>query len=312
MMLRKKALRKILITTFSLFTLFVIYLIPTKINDRYIGGDVEVEYTSNTTNQEIYLLGDNSYLVKFHIFLEDSSIEQQISTVLDYLKINSSKKLPDGLRGVIPEATSVLGVKVDGKSAILNFSKQLLEGEEKLEERMVEAIVYSVTALPEVDSVQIQVEGSPLLKLPKSGKVLEQELTRDFGINKVYDITNRNGIQKVTIYYLDKISNNNYYVPVTKYLNDDRDKIKIIIDNLASAYIHEENLMSYLNSKTTILDYSVEDNIFSLNLSNAIFGGDSILEEVEYTIQYSIFDNYDVDKVLLKVDGELVSELTRE
>ena len=58
-MLKRKALRKILITTFSIFTLFVIYLIPTKINDKYLGNDMEIEYTYHTTNQEIYLLGEN-------------------------------------------------------------------------------------------------------------------------------------------------------------------------------------------------------------------------------------------------------------
>ena len=35
-MLKKKALRKIFITTFTCFTLFVLYLIPTKFNDNYL------------------------------------------------------------------------------------------------------------------------------------------------------------------------------------------------------------------------------------------------------------------------------------
>lgn len=176
---------------------------------------------------------------------------------------------------------------------------------------MIEAIIYSVTALPEIDGVTIQVEGETLKELAKTKKQLENPLTRDFGINKVYDITNRNGIQKVTIYYLNKISNNNYYVPVTKYLNDDREKIKIIIDNLASSYIYEENLMSYLSNKTNILDYKLEDDLFTLNLNEAVFGKGQILEEVEYTLKYSIFENYDVDKLCLKVNGEVVKEIDK-
>jgi len=268
-----------------------------KLNNSYLDTTPEVIYTSNTTNQEIYLLGNNNYLVKFQIFLDHPSIEENITEILEYLKKNSSLKVPSGLTGILPDNVSILKIEVDKKVATINFSKELLNIEENLEERMIEAIVYSITALSDIDGVSIQIEGQNLETLPKINKKLDKVLTRDFGINKVYDITNRNGIQKVTIYYLDKISNNNYYVPVTKYLNDDRDKIKIIVDNLASSYIHEENLMSYLNSKTTILDYTSEEDTFILDLNEAVFGGDTILEEVEYTLGYSIFENYVVKEI---------------
>ena len=69
--------------------------------------------------------------------------------------------------------------------------------------------------------------------------------------------------------------------------------------------------MSYLSSRTTILDYDNEGDIFVLNLNDEVFRGESILEEVEYTLSYSIFDNYDVDKILLKVDGELIKEIEK-
>lgn len=280
-------------------------------NSTELNAKKEIIYTSETTNQEIYLLGENNYLVKFQIFLEETKKEDQIIKIIEYLKKNSSLKIPAGLSGVLPDNTSILNVEIKDEIATINFSKELQNVEESLEERMIEAIIYSVTALPEIDGVTIQVEGETLKELAKTKKQLENPLTRDFGINKVYDITNRNGIQKVTIYYLNKISNNNYYVPVTKYLNDDREKIKIIIDNLASSYIYEENLMSYLSNKTNILDYKLEDDLFTLNLNEAVFGKGQILEEVEYTLKYSIFENYDVDKLCLKVNGEVVKEIDK-
>lgn len=310
-MLKRKALRKILITTFSVFTLFVLYLIPTRLESSYLDTEKEIIYTSNTTNQEIYLLGENHYLVKFQIFLDGNSKEENIAKILEYLKENSSLKVPSGLSGIIPEQAKVLDIKIEGTTAVLNFSKEILDVSSSLEERMIESIIYSVTGLADIDGIVIQVEGKTLESLPHTNKKLDPVLTREFGINKVYDITNRNGIQKVTIYYLDKISNNNYYVPVTKYLNDDREKIKIIIDNLASNYIYEEHLMSYLNNKTTLLDYDNQEDIFTINLNEAVFGGGEILEEVEYTLGYSIFENYDVAKVLFQVNGETVKELER-
>lgn len=311
-MLKRKALRKILITTFATFTLLVLYLIPTKISNPNLANfKEEVIYTSDTVNQQIYLLGENNYLVKFSCFLESLEEVDKIREIIDYLKLDSSKKIPTGLSGVIPKDVRVLDINVDDGIAIMNFSKELLNIEEKLEERMIESIIYSVTELDDIDGVTIKIDGVTLEYLPKTKKKLEPILTREFGINKVYDITNRNGIQKVTVYYLDKISNNNYYVPVTKYLNDDRDKIKIIIDNLASSYIHEANLMSYLNSKTTVLGYEEKDKSFILDLNDEVFKGDSILEEVEYTLSHSIFDSYNVEKVMFKVNGELIKEIEK-
>lgn len=311
-MLKRKALRKILITTFATFTLLVIYLIPAKLSTPTLNNlKEEVIYTSDTINQQIYLLGENNYLVKFSCFLESLEEEDEVREILEYLKVDSGKRIPAGLFGIIPKDTKVLNIDIEDDIAILDFSKELLNVDEKIEERLIEAIIYSVTEVDDIEGVTIKIDGVNLEYLPKTKKRLDSVLTREFGINKVYDITNRNGIQKVTIYYLDKISNNNYYVPVTKYLNDDRDKIKIIIDNLASSYIHEDNLMSYLNSKTTILDYDNTGDTFILDLNDSVFKGDSILEEVEYTLSYSIFDSYDVDKILLKVDGEVLKEIEK-
>ena len=311
-MLKRKALRKILITTFATFTLLVIYLIPAKLSTPTINNlKEEVIYTSDTINQQIYLLGENNYLVKFSCFLESLEEEDEVREILEYLKVDSGKRIPAGLFGIIPKVTKILNIDIEDDIAILDFSKELLNVDEKIEERLIEAIIYSVTEVDDIEGVTIKIDGVTLEYLPKTKKRLDSVLTREFGINKVYDITNRNGIQKVTIYYLDKISNNNYYVHVTKYLNDDRDKIKIIIDNLASSYIHEDNLMSYLNSKTTILDYDSTGDTFILDLNDYVFKGDAILEEVEYTLSYSIFDSYDVDKILLKVDGEVLKEIEK-
>ena len=59
-MLRKKALRKIFITTLSAFILLVVYSIPnmTK-NDNAIRTNLEVEYITGIGTNNIYLLDKN-------------------------------------------------------------------------------------------------------------------------------------------------------------------------------------------------------------------------------------------------------------
>lgn len=311
-MLRRKALRKILITTFTLFTLFVIYIIPEKVNQHYLEPDIEVEYVTSLGTNEIYLLGPNKYLVKTNVLLNDESFESKIRSIIDYLTVNKSEKLPVGLEGIIPTNTKINKISLDEGIVTVDFSKELLNVLPSLEERLIEAISYSIMNLPEVKGVTILIDGTNLDTLPQSKKKLPDIITKDFGINKVYDIDNRNSIQKVTLYYIDNINNNHYYVPVTKYINDDREKVSIIIDNLSSNYLYDSSLMSYLSGDTELINYQIEDELMLLNFNNSIFSNDKLLEEVSYTIAYSIFDTYDVNTVLLESNGKEIAKIEKD
>jgi spore germination protein M len=308
-MLKRRALRKIIITTFSLLTVFAICIIPNSLNskDNFLDTKIDLEYVNNLGTNEIYLLGPNKYLVKTNVLLETDNINTKIRSILDYLTIQKSDKLPTGLSGIIPMNTKVNNVEIKESIVTIDFSKELLDVKEELEERLIEAITYSIINIDGVEAITIKVDGNLLTELPKTKKKLPELLNRNFGINKVFDIDNLNGIQKVTLYYLDKISNQNYYVPVTKYLNDDREKINIIIDNLSSNYIYESSLVSLLNQNTELINYEIEDEIMTLNFNNSIFTHDKILEEVTYTIKESVCSTYLVKSVILEVEGNVES-----
>lgn len=306
-MLRKKALRKIFITTLSAFILLVVYSIPnmTK-NDNAIRTNLEVEYITGIGTNNIYLLDKNDLLVKTNILLDKKEKTDQIKLLLNNLIDDNNSKFPNGLSATIPKNTKLIDVAYDEEYVTLNFSKKLLSVKNELKDRMIESIVYSVMDLGDIKGVIITVEDE---MIKEYAKVLDKNI----GINKKYDIKSRDKINKVVIYYLEEIDDNNYYVPVTKYLNDDRDKIKIIIDELTTSYIYEPNLMSFFNSNTKLLDHEEKENVMSLNFNNALFdGNDKIVEEVKYTLAYSIFDNYDVEQVLLQVDGKNIETVSKK
>lgn len=307
-MLKRKAISKIIITTFSFITIFVICIIPEKLgsNDNYLDPDINIEYVNNVGTNEIYLLGPNKYLVKTNVLINEDNINTKIRGIIDYLTVQKSSRVPSGLSGIIPANTTLNTIEINDKIVVLDFSKELLNVDLKLEERLIEAIVYSLINLDGIEGVTIKIDGELLTKLPQSGKNIPEVLTRDFGINKVFDISSLDDVQKVTLYYMDKIGNNSYYVPVTKYLNDDRDKIKIIIDNLSSSYIYESNLISLLNQDTELINYEIENEIMTLNFNNSIFTNNKLLEEVTYTISESVYGNYDVESVIFKVEGDIV------
>lgn len=296
-MLKKKALRKIFITTLTAFVLLVVYSIPSLYQDDTLKTNLEVEYITGIGTNNIYLLDKNDYLVKTKILLDSNSKEEQVKKLIRNLTINDNSKFPNGLKATIPENTKLLEVYYDEHYLTLNFNNKLIKYEEKIE-KIIESIVYSVMDLGQIDGVIIEVNGETI---DGYNKVLD----RNIGINKSYDIKSRKDINKVVVYYLEQLDGVNYYVPVTKYLNDNDEKIKIIINELTASYIYEPNLMSFLNSNTKLLDYKEQENVMTINFNNAIFDGDNkILEEVTYTLAYSVFANYDVAQVMINVDGK--------
>lgn len=313
-MLRTKAIRKIFLTTLTVFILLTVFTITNynNDNDNVLRTNLEIEDIAGLKTNVIYLLNDEGLLVQDRVLLDGSSVEEKIEKLLINLIEGSTCSFADGLSKVIPKGTIIKDVMVGNKYVTIDFSKELLNVSEDKEKSMITAIVYSVMDLDDFLGVSILVEGDNLEEYPNSKEKINKILDKRIGINKNYDITSLNNINRVVIYYLENINDDLYYVPVTKYVNDDREKINIIIEELASSYIYESNLMSFLNSNVSLIEYEEKENIMSLNFNDYLFdGNDKVLEEVLYSIAYSVFDNYDVSMVSFEVNGEIIDHIDK-
>lgn len=312
-MLRTKALRKIFLTTLTLFVLLTVFTITNSKTENVLKTNLEIEDIAGFKTDVIYLLNDKGLLVKTKILLEGNTFEEKISNLLLNLTEGSSNSFPEGLGKLIPRGTIVNNVMVGNNLVTVDFSKEILKVSSDMEKPMVTAIVYSIMELGNYEGVSILVDGKVLDKYPNSLEEIPSVINKSIGINKNFNITSYNNINKVVIYYLENIDNDLYYVPVTKYVNDERDKIKIIVEELASSYIYESNLMSFLNSNVELLDYKEDNDIMYLNFNDYLFdGNDKILEEVLYSLAYSVFDNYNVSMVSFMVNGQRINYVDRE
>lgn len=310
-MLKKMSIRKIIMATFTLMVLLILCLIDK--NDKEIELDTSnIEYIYSNMLDSIYLLDKNDYVALTSITTCDCDILDKSKDLLNGLIIDGAKSaiIPNGFRSIIPTGTSILDVKLDNKVLTVNFSKELLDISSEYEEAMIESIVYTLTSIEGIDKVNIQVEGKELTKLPHSKKNIPTSLDKSYGINKVYDINNTKDIDSITLYYVNSYNDNKYYVPVTKYINNDsQDKIKVIIEQLSNSLTYESNLMSYLSDNAKLLDYEIDDKTIKLNFNNMILSdisSNNILEEVVYTIGYSINEVVDVDEVVFYVNNEKI------
>ena len=309
-MLKKMSIRKIMVASLSLVSLFLIYLMPSTTNNDYIIETKSVEYIYTNNLETLYLLDSNNYVARTSINSYNKEPLEIAKDVINALTIDGKRSdiIPNGFRALIPSGTEILDISLTDNVLTLNLSNEILSINALYEEKMIESLIYSLTSIDNIDKIILKVEGIVLDKLPNSGKKLPSVLDRSYGINKNYNLVNTTNIDSYTIYYVSKNLDNSYYVPITKYINDDgEDKIKVIINELATSPIYEDNLMSFLNSNVSLIDYELENDILNLNFNNSIFldeGSNDILEEVIYTVALSFQDSYNVKDISIFVENK--------
>jgi germination protein M len=306
-MIKKQILKKFIISSAVLFSIFLMCLMPNKKYNNTIKQ--ELTYVDNEVNKEnIYLLDSNNFLARTSVVVDNEDIELKAKELLNILIKDSSgeNKIPSGFKGVIPSNTEILSLEYKDNLVKVNFNNYLLDVKAEEEEKVIEAIIYTLTSIDEIKKVIIYIDGDILTKLPKSKINLPSTLDRSYGINKEYKIDSYKDVSKVTVYYLNNYNDNYYYVPVTKYLNDSRDKMEIIIDELTNS---SNNLISYLNNNTMLLDSEIKDNTLYLTFNEYIFNNQDerqILEEVKNAISLSMKENYNVEEVIFNYDEKQI------
>lgn len=312
-MLKKSALRRIMVSSIALIIVSVLYFFPNEKELAKIRQDVE--YVS-VHEAPIYLINPEEYVVRTNIATTSEDTLTLVKEMIDALTEGSAKEeyISEHFSTVIPKGTTVIDLSLENGLLKIDFSKDILNVSKDREEKLIESLVYTLTEIEGIDEIMIFVEGEKLDVLPQSNIKLPNTLDRSYGINKVYDITNLKDLTKTTVYYIGEFNDLVYYVPVTRLENDTgKDKIEIIIDELKSSPIYETNLMSYLASSVELESYEELENQVTLSFNNAIFDDfneQNILEEVKYSISLSIQDTLNVEEVIFKVDDEVIETFT--
>ena len=309
-MIKKSSIRRICVATLALFILLIIYFFPS--------SDVTIkEHLSYIKKDEmtIFLVDNSNYVARTSIVKSSETINEQIKEIIETLTINSKKStyIRDGFKPIIPENTKIIDLKLDNEILTINFSKEFLTVNETNEEPMLEALIYSLTELKEIKKIKILVENIPFTKLPNSNKKLPEYLDKTYGINKIYNLNSLKETSKTTIYYLSKINDYYYYVPVTKVSNEKLERVEIIIKELKSTPIYHTNLISYLKASANMTNYELLENAISLSFNNYLIANmkeEQILEEVKYSIALSLRDTYGINEVIFNIPDSENSKIS--
>lgn len=307
-MIKKYTINKICVTSVSLFLILMFYLVPStpesevKI-DKSIGDKKEVV---------VYLMDKDYYLGRMIEYASYDNIVDLVNKKLDIL-INGSDEL-NSFSPIIPKNTKVNSIKVDKNNIYIDFSKDILNVSKYNEELMIESIIYTITDINGIDNIYLSINKEPLKILPKSNKEIPYPLNRGYGINKKYDLDSLNNITKTTIYFNKSYNDVEYLVPITKVMNTTSEKIDIIIEELKSIVNAQYNLNSYIPNNLEVVSHEVNDDKMNLIFNEFILDKEKlvVLEEVKYAIAQSIFDNYNVKKVVFSTkDKNNIATITK-
>lgn len=292
-MLKRKAFNRIFFTTAIFFIVFSIYSLK-----HIDSSSSHINDNKDVSNEIIYTLNKDNYISSTAVYVSKIlTLEDRIREKLEIMTKENDKNslLPSYFKPILPQNTKVLDVVVEDSLVKVYFSKELINITEEQSEKMIEAIVYTIVD-ENILGIEIYVDNSMLKYVPHSKKSLPTVLTRDIGINKSYDFYYSSDIAKVFMVYYSSDDSNYYEVPVTRYLNDDREKIEVIFDEF-NKMSFDEGLISLLEGvKINSYDIFKDDIVLDINKD--------LSDREENLICKTIFSNYDVDNIKILINGE--------
>ncbi len=299
-MIKNITFKRLCITTLLLLVSVIIYNYPEELTKHISEEQIVVKRT-------IYLIDADDFIAMSEYSSKVNTSLDRVKEIITTLTIGSGATINGDLQPILPKDTKLLDASLQEGLLKVNFNKTLLTISKELEEKMLESLIFSLTSIEEVEKVMIFVEGNHLEELPHSHKKLDLYLDRSYGINKIDDITTFYDTKRVTLYYQKK----NYYVPVSLLVNDENDKVNIIINRLKGNSLNYSNLSTQLNYQLELTNYSINENDITLSFNDVLLDSvyDGVLkEEVKYAIFYSLHDTLGIKDVSFYAEDVLIDQ----
>ncbi|KMJ56959.1 sporulation protein [Bacillus sp. LL01] len=272
--------------------------------------DGEEATVSENVQGEIYLIDSNGYVVSQTLELPKTN--EVAKQALEYLVVGGpvDAMLPNGFRAVIPAGTEVdVNLKKDG-TIVADFSNEFMNYDAADEEKILQAITWTLTQFENVDKVQIMVNGHVQTVMPVNQTPIGEGVSRANGIN--YDTAESVDLmtsRAVTLYFMAESNDGDpYYVPVTTRLSlEGKDKYSAIVEALIKGPSHNSGLTNDLTNEIALLDEPVmEDGNLVLNFNEAILGleGRIVSKSIVDSLVLTLTEQTGVESIAITVDGE--------
>ena len=274
------------------------------INNKSLNSEFVYEL-SDKNYRKVYMLDETNMLVPLTIEINRKQhLVDEIYTVISNLR---DLKI-EGFNNILSEDIKIN--KIELKDGILNidFSKEFLNYDKLLEEKILESLTWSVLEFEEINGLRISVEGQVLKTMPLNGYVLPDILDKSIGINKYHEmITRPSDSSEIVFMYSKTVGENEYYIPVTRLVKNDEASFSDIykkdvsvlsglkkidyLKGIEKIEINEENFNVSIDES-----YLLEDNLVDKELYE-------ILAVMLYYNNYDYIVNFFIDEEAVEVSG---------
>lgn len=272
---------------------------------------IEVEAgDAETIPRELYLLNEEGLVVPQTVELpKTDAVAQQ---VLEYIIKDGpvTSILPNGFEAVLPAGTQVIGLNLQADGTlIVDVSEEFKQYQPEQEEQIIQAMTYTLTQFDNVERVTLWINGHEQTEMPVNGTPLQEGYSRADGINIYHpDGVDLMDSKAVTLYYPTQQAEQFYYVPVTQYVEMDKQtNYQAMVEALLEGPAYDLNLLNVFNPNISIVEKpKVKDGVLHVMFSKEILNDEntsSISDEVMETLVRTLTDKSEVDAVSVEVKG---------
>lgn len=279
--------------------------------------EIKASIETNLRETVIYYEDESEHLVpiKREVAWEEGIGKAVLKNMVDSVAIREEiSKI--GFKPVLPKETKILGMTVDEETKIckVDFSSELLNYKSKSQEQnIVKAIVYTLTEFPNIEQVQITIEGKTVEDL-EHGTSIENPLKReDINLVEVSEVMQEGGYSKILVYYKGTNEQKyDYYVPITIPVSSPDISPEFAVkqlfekapESLQGLYTDIPNGVEFKSAKvdngTLVLDLDLNDE--------ELLSNQQTIDKMSKNIGLTLNQFDDIDKIKLSVKGKVLQD----
>ncbi|HYE82519.1 MAG TPA: GerMN domain-containing protein [Clostridia bacterium] len=277
-------------------------------------SEVSSSQPENSRATVLYYKDNENFLVPVMRYIPkgDLGVAKTALSALIYSPEKAQDLSAAGLTPTLPMGTKIIGAVIkDSGLAIIDFSEEFLNfSSDKAEELGIKAIVYTLTEFPNINSVEIRVDGKAIEEMPKGTK-LESGLRRtEINLQPVENPGEK--LSKVVVYYHKKGSGAySYFVPITKVVSGFENSAEAAISALLEGPTDGSSLINSFPEGTQLLGVQVNEGMAYVNFSEQVLAkqGDKAAENAMIkAVTLTLKEFPEVSKAKIFVNGKIVED----
>lgn len=220
-------------------------------------GDEKTE--TDTVARQLFLIDSNGMVAPQTMELPSLESKEVATQSLEYLVKNGpvTSLLPNGFKAVLPAGTEILSVNLkDNGTIIVNVSDEFKNYKAKSELEILQSMTYTLTQFDSVDKMKLRINGEPQKEMPVNGTPIGEGYSREDGINVVNsDSIDLMASKPVTLYFPTAQGDNQYFVPVTQYINVEKnDLYGSVVNALMEGPGFNSNVQQVFNGQAKLVN----------------------------------------------------------